>query len=556
MDKIIKFRKSLDKVFDKANDKCDEGDYLFALSSLLNEMEQRPENAEICAHVADIYTELGLYENAVMMWFKYLLRAKKEDYWEAYNGLGANYYFLEENYLASYYFSEQLKITEEVCGVYAEVLEEFLDSFGEEKEQSFKIVKDKTDEEKRQEFLDNIHRLCENDKCDVALELLQKVEKTDAFYGESLFEQGLIYLKIDQIEKAYEYITRAIDEKYITLLSISLAIDLSRALKTDKENEYLQMLEEYSPSGDDEKYKKMTALYENDLYDAAQKIAEEMLKDDKFDANTSYVLAFLLFNKGDLKGAEKHFKTAYLLSGTYTSLYYLRYVQGVLDGKVESRPLKIDFTVPTCESNEKVDLVNSLIDELNPSNEHPYQEMKDLIEWGISSKDDRAIFPTCWSFILSGRGDLFELVKEVLVNPTVSDVVKQSIITVICAETKVKSVKVVIDGVFKIIAFNRPDFSQENRELFEKAYAKAVGKVYIFRDDNKYLLSVGAKELQRELITAGNVNSVTDVSALACAMYVYSGLNIFKNNKFYDFFGTEKSKVVEIINLTETQNEN
>ena len=138
MDNVIKFRKPLDKVFDKANDKCDQGDYLFALSSLLNEMEQRPENAEICAHVADIYTELGLYENAVLTWFKYLLRARREDYWEAYNGLGANYYFLEENYLASYYFSEQLKITEEVCGVYAEVLEEFLDEFGEDKKPTYK----------------------------------------------------------------------------------------------------------------------------------------------------------------------------------------------------------------------------------------------------------------------------------------------------------------------------------------------------------------------------------------------------------------------------------
>ena len=64
--KIIRFNKSLSKVFDKANDKCDEGEYLFALSSLLNEMELRTENAEICAHVADIYTELGLYENAIL----------------------------------------------------------------------------------------------------------------------------------------------------------------------------------------------------------------------------------------------------------------------------------------------------------------------------------------------------------------------------------------------------------------------------------------------------------------------------------------------------------
>ena len=100
------------------------------------------------------------------------------------------------------------------------------------------------------------------------------------------------------------------------------------------------------------------------------------------------------------------------------------------------------------------------------------------------------------------------------------------------------------------------DNNETAKELFEKAYAKASGKVYVFKNDNKCLLSIGAKELQRELIATGNVNAVSDVSALSCAMYVYSGLNIFKNNNFYEFFGTTKSKVVEIIKLTEIDNEN
>lgn len=556
MGKIIKFRKSLNQSFDKANDKCDEGDYLFALSSLLNEMERHPDNADVCAHVADIYTELGLYENAILTWFKYLLRAKKEDYWEAYNGLGANYYFLEENYLASYYFSEQLKITEEVCGVYAEVLEDFLDNFGEDKNQTFKLVKEKTKEEKKQEFLDKIHKLCNEGKEDDALKILQEIKKGDYLYGESLVEQALIYLKNDEIVKALDYIKLSFNENCVSLLSLSLAIDLSKALKTDEETVYLKMLEEYSAVDDEEKYKKMTALYENGLEDSAREIAVELLKDDRFDANTSYVLGFLLFNKGDLKGAEKCFKTAYLLSGNYTSLYYLRHVQKVIDKKENCQNINVDFSVPKTESNRQVDLLNSLVEAESLSNEYPLSVMKDLIDWCVSNKDDRATFPTCWAFIQSGRGDLFELVKEVLVNPTVSDVVKQSVVSVICADTKVKSIKLVVDGVFKIITFNRPDFSVENKELFEKAYAKASGKVYVFKNDNKCLLSIGAKELQRELIATGNVNAVSDVSALSCAMYVYSGLNIFKNNNFYEFFGTTKSKVVEIIKLTEIDNEN
>ena len=556
MDNVLKFRKPLNKVFDKANEQCDQGDYLFALSSLLNEMENRPENAEICAHVADIYTELGLYENAILCWFKYLLRAKREDYWEAYNGLGANYYFLEDNYLASYYFSEQLKITEEVCGVYAEVLEEFLDEYGEEKKPKFKLVKEKTIEEKKQDFLNEIHRLCAEEQTEKALDMLKSVDRESSFYGESLLERALIYLRNDEISKAYEFVVGAINENYVTLLSISLAIDLSVALSTGEESRFLKLLEDYEPDGNEEKYKKMTALYEHGLEDSAIKIAVEMLKEDKFDANTSYVLGFLLFNKGDLKGAEKCFKTAYLLSGTYTSLYYLRMAQGVIDGKVEYKKIKVNFDVPIEESNEKIALINSMLSKDNPSYERPLAEMKDLIDWCVCSKEDKVTFLTCLAFIKTRRGDLFELVKEVMLNPIVSDTVKQSLLSVICAETKVKSVKLVVNGIFRNVVFSRPNFSPEYAEVFYEAYAKAVGKVLIFCDDTKRLLSIGAKELQNELISSGNIGLVTDTTALSCAMYVYSGLNVLKNKNFYSFFGTEKSKVIEIIKLTEQDNEN
>ena len=71
-----------------------------------------------------------------------------------------------------------------------------------------------------------------------------------------------------------------------------------------------------------------------------------------------------------------------------------------------------------------------------------------------------------------------------------------------------------------------------------------------------YRLSIGAAELQKELITAGEIYTVKSISALACAMYFYSGLNIFEtNDSAYEVFGAKKEDVVKIIKLTEKKDE-
>ena len=68
---------------------------------------------------------------------------------------------------------------------------------------------------------------------------------------------------------------------------------------------------------------------------------------------------------------------------------------------------------------------------------------------------------------------------------------------------------------------------------------------------------MGAFELQKELIFAGKINEVKSISALSCAMYFYSGLNVFANTDApYEVFGAKKEDVVQIIKLTEKKDEN
>ena len=95
-EKILKFKKSDKSKYERANRRCDDGDYVGALSSLLYTSESEPKNVEVLCHIADVYTELGLYENAIVFWFKFLSKCRKSDMIDGYNGLGANYFFLDD----------------------------------------------------------------------------------------------------------------------------------------------------------------------------------------------------------------------------------------------------------------------------------------------------------------------------------------------------------------------------------------------------------------------------------------------------------------------------
>ncbi len=553
----LKYKKTLDMVLSRANECCERGDYLSALSALLNEMEQRPKNAEVCAHLADIYAELGLFENGVHMWFRYLSRAKESSYWEGFNGLGACFYFLENKYMAGYYFNEQLMRREEIDGVYAEVMESYLDELSQCEKPQFHLVKDKTREEIDGEIMKRAYGFSSEQSYEKALEVLEEIKEDSPIFGEAAFERACIYLNMGDFSNSHSNVKQSLDNGYKSLTAISLAIDLSSALGLDDAERYKELLVSYHPCDDEEKYKKLNSLCDYGFYEQALLLADELLRDNCNDANTAYIKGFLLYNRGDFEGAENCFKRAYLLSYSYPSLYYLKVAQSAVDGKPLYKQLKIEFSVPEGVTKENTEIVKSFINGDKTLIEYTQKQLFELADWCFSSKDDNLKFSLAWIYTRSGDEGLQRKIKEQLVNPAVSDTVKQSIVSVLCDCTSDARVKVVYENFFMTLTFNRPDFKEQNRELFKKAYAKAFGRLSVLNLEKLYRLSIGASELQNELIATGNINEVKSISALSCAMYFYSGLSVFVNSDAaYEVFGAKKQDVVKIIELTEKKDEN
>ena len=103
---VIQFKKTLDEISAYANKKCDEGDYSAALYALYFYTKRKNCSRNAYAHMADIYSEMGLYDLAIDKWNEFLANAPEEYYADGFNGLGANYYFKGDKERATYDFDE------------------------------------------------------------------------------------------------------------------------------------------------------------------------------------------------------------------------------------------------------------------------------------------------------------------------------------------------------------------------------------------------------------------------------------------------------------------
>ena len=459
--------------------------------------------------------------------------------------------------MAGYYFNEQLMLRDEIDGVYAEVMEDYLEELSQSEEPKFSIVKDKTQKDIDEKIVQEAKTRVELQDIDGAISRLSQIEKDSPCYGEAMLDKAFIYLNVSDAENAYSCVKGCIESGYKSLVALTLAIDLSSALGLKESFFYRQMLIDWSPIDDYEKYKLLTVLCDYNMFDKALSVANELLSVNPNDANTSYVKGFLLYNNGDFKGAELYFKRAYLLSYSYPSLFYLKVAQRAVDGKACYDKLKIAFDVPEDVAKENSQIIKDFVS--GEKNLYDYTEkcLLELADWCFSSGDDSLAFSLSWIFLLSGEKSLLRKVKDQLVSPAVSDSVKQSIVSIMCDCTDEAKVKVVYENFFMTLTFNRPDFKEENRELFKKAYAKAFGRLSILNIEKLYRLSIGAMELQNELIASGKINEIKGISTLACAMYFYSGLNVFVNSDaVYDVFSAKKEDVVKIIKMTEIKDEN
>ena len=548
-DNIIEFKTDIKKKYEKANANCDDGDYVAALSSLLYEFEKNPYDDEILCHIADIYTELGLYENAVTFWFRFLQAARKADLIDGYNGLGANFFFLGNDEMAGYYFNKQMECGDVGDCVYDDILDDYLSEFlGVEKDKAISVVEEEDEDEENYSAAVQANK--DGDHIEAML-YANDVSKKSKYYDKARYEKAYALIKMgyDMIEaiKILESLFRK-DPSNVDVFGLLVGYYLS--IRDDRKIDALfKKFLTAEINDEDALMKKLTLLCDFEYFDEALRLSEEILRKNPENTNCSYLRGMLLYNKGDYPAAVSNLKKSYIYSLNPVALYYLRVAESAASGnKNVPDKLSLSYNVPSEEEDKRIEFIKNVFTGEKKISDYDSKYAMEVVDWSFFVGNQTSQVALALSLIRSGDEENIEKLKSFLINPAVSDDVKLRIVSMFCEYGVKGEIDVVYSNHFKSIEVISPDFA-EGESILKKSFAYAFGRISAYADrETTELLEVGAKEFEAAMLSYGGFGGFNDIPAMACAIYFYSGIDIIKDkNSAYKFFDAKRNDVRELM---------
>lgn len=555
-EKILKFKNDDKSKYERANRRCDDGDYVGALSSLLYTAKSEPKNTDVLCHIADIYTELGLYENAVIFWFKFLSVCKKSELIDGYNGLGANFYFLENLELAGFYFNKQLELGNVGDCVYDDILDDYIDDVSNIEKPPFEVISAESEmrEKDEQNYLKAVEKNKEDDYIS-AIEFADKIGSASDFYQKALFEKGYALFCLDRDYESEEILKRAVELDKNDVGAYNLLFNcFAQTGDNDKAEEYFEKFISADTDDTDILNRKMSLLCDFGYFDEALKVSDKILRISPEDTNCSYLRGLISYNVNDLDGAVFCLKKAYLYSLNPVALYYMRIAEKARDGeKNVPKRLPLIFELQKAETDRRLEAVKKLFAGTAKKGEYSDKYISEVATWCFFVGNQTAQMAMAVYSVRSKKKELIDLIKNQLVNPAISDDIKSRIFALFVEFGEAANhseIAVVYSNIFKKIKVSVPEFGVDVPRSFRQAYAYAAGKISIFYDKDMKKLASAAAELEAVMRINDVFGDYNDIRVIACAIFISSGiLRDSGIDSVCRFFDAKKEDVLKLIAL-------
>ena len=185
MAKIFSDKDRLQTLLSLYDKKFNSKDYLGALLTVDSLEKAGEDEVSLVIKRAKCYFEMERYAQAVDEWFKYLTLVKNEkNYARAYNALGACFFKMDDEKVASYYFNRQIMSDKKAVFDYSYVTAEFFESMlSTDKNYYLAYPYDKAD---MTATLKNAEDLLKGGDYDGALNVLSVIPPTSKFYSSAL----------------------------------------------------------------------------------------------------------------------------------------------------------------------------------------------------------------------------------------------------------------------------------------------------------------------------------------------------------------------------------
>lgn len=354
--KVLRFERDAEFHFDKFQRTAEQGKYLEALVALRACIEKEPENPEYQISLAELYTEMGDYEESNFLLFE-LMRAGEDFEGDCVFGLGCNFWGMQDFDKARECFERYLYQYPD--GEYDYEASDMLQMLSEEQtETALGTVRAPQE----------IYRLAEQGKRALdqgnyheAVRLLEQVSNN---YPDMVFAHNnlaLAYYCLERYDKAIEVAQRVLTRQPRNAHALcNLALFHHARGDASAAREYCEKVRGLEPENYEESVKILLTFLEVEDYEDAYTAGKELLRDNPYDVRVLFLCGATAANLGKLGEAIRCFMDIIRIEPDNTiALYYKNYVQSRRDAGAANAPMSYLYQVPFEELRARLTYLNA-----------------------------------------------------------------------------------------------------------------------------------------------------------------------------------------------------
>jgi hypothetical protein len=546
--KVLPFVRNADKYVELAQKKLEEGDTVGGLSLLFSALECENSYKTISL-IAQVYSDLGMFNVSNGYWFKYLNVAPENKLPVAYEQMAINFFYLDNFFASSYYFHQKLSkdgyISKE--GLDEEVLNFFYETFDKRSAYHIAYPFDRADWSFAEKMAKNA--LSSGDY-QTAEKLYSKIP--EECRSEEISGEYSVSLFLNQKDK------QMIEECNRSLLAhgenLTAYCNLSSLYHTKKDKEksayyYEQALKLYDNTVE-KAYKIATCAMEQQDHLTANGALKLILEERSCDTTMNYFYGLSQINCQDYEGGAKTFCELYRINPHDIVIkFYAQYFSQLAKDENDYKnllPLQYvkELPAPIVKTYKKK-ISELYADPKKALTQTKREDVKEILEWALVQ--DNLEYAKNTVFILCNALSPWaeKLMLDSLMTVEVCGEVKRAIITMLVLSGYKEKFPVIANDFLSVVKPRKLTFEGKiDGDIFVAAYAICTSRMAFWNVDGYDKLAFSINKLYKKL---GNAVYLSDVTAeeLGAVAICISKLEHFTNVEYVCKFFDVRIEVVK-----------
>ncbi len=550
-EKVVRFDLSPQRLYELAEKKFEEKDYIAALRILRKSAEENGAGSDELALFADIYDEMEIFDESANYWFYFLEQCSDEEAIDACEGLAACYYNLGNDLQAAYYYNLMIQnkfyTPEDGLG-----LSEMFSSAPPVRK-PFKIVYPPEEADYSETVDAGLKALKSGDYAKAEEAFLSVHPKADYYMSAQNF-LAVCYLMQGKNEQA-EKVCRALLEKEpddVQVLSTYAAV-LTETDRREESRAVAERLAAFDTQSADELYKIATVCCENGLYEQAFEKFCLLEKQVSYDLTLLYFKGVAAFRCGKTEESLQSLgKILDIFPDSAVTRYYYNAILQYFEQGGQMPETSFFYRIPQEEREVRLSMLKGL-SEMPSADVKAFFEaadMTEIIDWCFDEADGAEPELQLFAMRIAVRGGMIGKVRRVLLDHTVNDIVKIETVRALAEQNRLFSTGIVLADIFRKVYFTPLRVGKVKQDKFIYAYATCFAHFALIGDGDCDGYRVAAENIYAALAAADKLSLASDADSLASAVYLsVSSVGAKHREKALELTGGRADRVNEILSL-------